>query len=107
MPSAITTDIPKFTPCAPTKEKLDYVDLVDIDLSKFDDPITRKELAKELLEGVVKHGFLTISNHGITQELYESQVSLAHAVMTLPPEEKAHTKRPQKKMPKAGTLASS
>lgn len=88
MPSA-TISIPKFTPCAPTKEKLDYVDLVDIDLSKFDDPTTRKELAKELLEGVVKHGFLTISNHGITQELCESQVSLAHAVMTLPPEEKA------------------
>lgn len=89
MPSATTIPIPKFTPCAPTKEKLDYVDLVNIDLSKFDNPETRKELAKELLDGVTKHGFLTISNHGIPQPLYESQVSLAHAVMTLPPEEKA------------------
>ncbi|KAH8678951.1 hypothetical protein BGZ60DRAFT_555597 [Tricladium varicosporioides] len=89
MPSASPLPIPKFTPCAPTKESLDYVDLVNIDLSKFDNLSTRKDLAKELLDGVTKHGFLTISNHGIPQPLYESQVSLAHAVMTLPPEEKA------------------
>jgi isopenicillin N synthase-like dioxygenase len=89
MPSATIPEIPKFVPCAPTKEKLDYVDLVNIDLSKFDDPITRKELAKELLDGVTKHGFLTISNHGIPQDLCEHQVSVAHAVMTLPPDEKA------------------
>lgn len=68
---------------------MDYVDLVNIDLSKFDDPVTRKELAKELLDGATKHGFLTLSNHGISKELSESQVSLAHAVMTLPAEEKA------------------
>ncbi|KAL3418518.1 hypothetical protein PVAG01_10234 [Phlyctema vagabunda] len=89
MPSATTTTIPEFTPCPPTKEKLDYVDLVNIDLSKFDDPQTRRTLAKELLDGVTKHGFLTISNHGIPKPLYKSQVSLAHAVMTLPPNEKA------------------
>lgn len=55
MPSATpTTTIPKFVPCPPTKEKLEYVDLVNLDLSKFDDPVTRKELAKELLDGVTK-----------------------------------------------------
>lgn len=93
MPSATapnnSTSIPRFIPAAPTQEKLDYVDLVDLDLSKFDDPATRSELAKELLDGVTKHGFLTLSNHGISPELYESQVSLAHAVMTLSPEEKS------------------
>jgi hypothetical protein len=89
MPSATSPPIPNFTLCAPTKEALDYVDLVNINLSKFDDQTTRKELAKELLDCVTKHGFLTISNHGITQDLYESQVNLAHAVMTLPPDEKA------------------
>jgi len=90
MPSATNPiPIPKFTPAAPTREKLEYVDLVDLDMSKFDDPVTRKELAKELLDGATTHGFLTLSNHGITKELYESQVSLAHAVMTLPAEEKA------------------
>lgn len=62
MPSATpTTTIPKFVPCPPTKEKLEYVDLVNLDLSKFDDPVTRKELAKELLDGVTKRK-LHISN---------------------------------------------
>ncbi|KZF19604.1 gibberellin 2-oxidase [Xylona heveae TC161] len=89
-PSAVAKPtIPKFIPAAPTKEKLDYVELVNLDLSKFENPETRKSLAKELLDGVIKHGFLTISNHGISDELCESQVNLAHAVMTLPAEEKA------------------
>ncbi|ORY58449.1 uncharacterized protein BCR38DRAFT_413311 [Pseudomassariella vexata] len=81
--------IPKFVPCAPTKENLDWVDLINLDFKKFDDPSTRQELAKELLDGVTKHGFLTISNHGISNELYERQVQLANTVLTLPPEEKA------------------
>jgi len=68
---------------------VDYIELVNLDMSKYDDPTTREELAKELYEGVTKHGFLTLSNHGISQELMESQVDLAHAIMTLPPEEKA------------------
>lgn len=68
---------------------MDYIELVNLDMSKFDDPSTRQELAREMFEGVTKHGFLTLSNHGISQELMESQVDLAHAVMTLTPEEKA------------------
>lgn len=68
---------------------MDYIELVNLDLAKYDDPQRRQELAQDLLEGVTKHGFLTLSNHGISQELMESQVSLAHAVMTLPPDEKA------------------
>ncbi|EOD50392.1 Clavaminate synthase-like protein [Neofusicoccum parvum] len=82
------TSIPKFVPAAPTKEKLDWIELVNVDFAKYDDPNTRKELAQDLLKAVTEHGFLTISNHGISDELYESQMSLAHAVMTLEPEEK-------------------
>ncbi|KAL1616934.1 hypothetical protein SLS54_008139 [Diplodia seriata] len=80
--------IPKFVPAEPTKEKLDWIELVNVDFAKYDDPNTRKELAQDLLKAVTEHGFLTISNHGISDELYESQMSLAHAVMTLSPEEK-------------------
>lgn len=107
MPSAPDNSILKFTPCAPTKEKLDYVNLVNIDISKFDDPVARKELAKELLEGVTKHGFLTLSNHGIYRALYESQISLAHAVMTLPAEEKAPYEATPEEDAKDDMLASS
>lgn len=69
-------------------EIVDWIELVNIDFAKYDNPATRKELAQDLLKAVTEHGFLTISNHGISDELYESQMSLAHAVMTLPPEEK-------------------
>lgn len=88
MPSTTQIPIPKFTPCAPTKEKLDFVDLVNLDLGKFDDPVTRKDLAKEMLDGVMTHGFLTLSNHGIPEDMYNRQMELANAVMTLSPEDK-------------------
>lgn len=97
--------IPKFVPAEPTKEKcesitlclsftalinlqVDWIELVNVDFAKYDNPATRKELAQDLLKAVKEHGFLTISNHGISEELYESQMSLAHAVMTLSPDEK-------------------
>ncbi|KAK1635686.1 hypothetical protein BDP81DRAFT_322326 [Colletotrichum phormii] len=80
--------IPNFTQCSPTKEDLDYVDLVSLDFSNFNDDSTRQQLAANLLKGVTRHGFLTITNHGIPDALYSSQVDLAHALLTLPPEEK-------------------
>lgn len=61
---------------------------MNIDLAKYDDPITRKELARDLLTAATHHGFLTISNHGISDELYENQMTVANAVMSLPAEEK-------------------
>lgn len=68
---------------------MDYVQLVNIDLSKFDDPAGRKELAKDLYEAATGYGFLTLTNHGISNETYMRQMRIANAVMTLPPEKKA------------------
>ena len=68
---------------------MDYVKLVNIDLSKFDDPVGRKELAKDLFEAATGHGFMTLTNYGISDETYERQMRIANAVLTLPPEEKA------------------
>ncbi|EHY55602.1 hypothetical protein HRR83_007816 [Exophiala dermatitidis] len=82
-------DLPPWTPPPPTKEKLEYVKLVNIDLAKFDDPEGRKELARDLYEAATGHGFLTLTNHGISDEVYMRQMTLANAAMTLPPEEKA------------------
>ena len=41
MPSATTIPIPKFTPCAPTKEKLDYVEQVIklLDMQEYADAV--------------------------------------------------------------------
>ncbi|PLB53903.1 Clavaminate synthase-like protein [Aspergillus steynii IBT 23096] len=87
-PTKPRSELPEYTPPAPTSQELDWIQLVNIDLAKYDNLSTRQELARELLTAVTEHGFLTISNHGISPELYRSQVNLANAVMTLPPDEK-------------------
>ncbi|KAI0003116.1 gibberellin 2-oxidase [Xylariaceae sp. FL0662B] len=81
--------LPPYTPEAPTKEHLDYVKLVNLDLAKFDDPVGRQELARELYEAASGYGFLTLTNHGLSDEVYAKQMQIANAVMSLPPEEKA------------------
>lgn len=68
---------------------MDYVKLVNLDLAKFDDPEGRKELARELYEAATGYGFLTITNHGISDEVYQRQMQISNAMMTLPAEEKA------------------
>lgn len=68
---------------------VDYVDLVNIDLSKFDTPEGRQQLAKDLYEAATGYGFLYLTNHGISNETYERQMRIANAAMTLKPEEKA------------------
>lgn len=67
---------------------VDYVQLVNLDLAKFESPEGRKELADKLYEAATGHGFLTLTNHGISDETYKRQMQIANAVMTLPPEEK-------------------
>lgn len=67
---------------------MDYVKLVNLDLSKFDDPVGRQELARELYEAATGYGFLTLTNHGISDEVYQRQMQIANAAMTLSPEEK-------------------
>jgi isopenicillin N synthase-like dioxygenase len=67
---------------------VEYIQLANLDLSKFDDPISRKGLAKEFFTALTGTGFFTITNHGISKEEWDQQMDLAHAVMTLSPEEK-------------------
>ncbi|KAH6720567.1 gibberellin 2-oxidase [Leptodontidium sp. MPI-SDFR-AT-0119] len=81
--------LPPYTIPQPTKEALEYVKLENIDLSKFEDPIGRKEIAEQLFKAATGHGFLTLTNHGISDEVYARQMELANATMTLSPEEKA------------------
>jgi isopenicillin N synthase-like dioxygenase len=68
--------------------KVDYIELVNLDLSKFDDPKSREELAREFYQAFTEDGFATISGHGISNEVWDSQMNLANAVMTMSPEEK-------------------
>ncbi|ETS84126.1 hypothetical protein PFICI_02151 [Pestalotiopsis fici W106-1] len=79
------TTVPKWAPPATTKENLDYIDLVNIDLSKFDDPLSRKELAHEFFSAFTQDGFVTVSGHGISNEVWDAQMDLANATMTMDP----------------------
>lgn len=67
---------------------MDFIDLIDIDLSKFDDQTTRKEIAKDLLHAVTEHGFFTVSNHGIPEKLWDQQMDVANTMMRLDQEQK-------------------
>jgi isopenicillin N synthase-like dioxygenase len=67
---------------------VEYVDLVNLDLEKFNDPVSRKELAKDLLHAVTEHGFFTITNHGISDELWDHQMDVSNAIMHLSQEDK-------------------
>ncbi len=69
--------------------EVDYIQLPNLDLSKFEDPVTRKELAQEFHKALTEEGFFTITNHGISEEEWDHQMDLAHAVMTLSPKDKA------------------
>ncbi|KAF4123090.1 Isopenicillin N synthase [Geosmithia morbida] len=103
--------LPPYTPAAPSKEpckldecywepgcasrltcdyarSVDYVQLVNLDLSKYETPEGRKGLAAQLYEAATGYGFLTLTNHGISDEVYQRQMQISNAVMTLPPEEK-------------------
>ena len=47
--------IEKWTRPEPTKEDLDWAPLATIDLSKFDEPGGKQELAKQLYDAVCTH----------------------------------------------------
>lgn len=61
---------------AETKENLDWADLYTIDLSKFNDPIGRKELVKQLGDAVHSDGVWAVVGTGITQDDINKQFAL-------------------------------
>ncbi|KAI0461621.1 hypothetical protein LJB42_000920 [Komagataella kurtzmanii] len=60
----------------PTKEVLDYSELVTIDFSKFDKPNGKFELARDLAEALQYDGFWVVVNFGIPQDLIDCQFAL-------------------------------
>lgn len=61
----------------PTKYSLDYANLTVLDISKFDLPNGKYELAQELKEAVSKDGFWSVIGHGINVEEVNRQFALA------------------------------
>lgn len=99
MPHSITPELEHFVPVAPTAEKLDYADLVELDLSAYEDgPAARLELANKLKYAMRTQGFLLVVNHGVSLETIERQVDIGYHVLTKTPlEEKRRLEGEMKK----------
>ncbi|GAD98060.1 hypothetical protein AN2655.2 [Paecilomyces variotii No. 5] len=72
----------------PTTEKLDWAPLVEINLSRFDEPGGKQELARQLYDAVTKVGFWVVTNTGIDDAKVLRQFSIGNAFFKEPLEEK-------------------
>lgn len=70
------------------QEQLPWADLVTLDLSLYDTPKGRKELAQTLISAVREKGFFYVKNFGVSQEAVNRQFAIGKAFYDLPLEEK-------------------
>lgn len=71
-----------------TSEKLDWAPLTTIDLSRFDEPGGKQDLAKQLYDAVTRVGFWTVVNTGLDDKRVLRQFSIGNAFFKEPLEEK-------------------
>jgi non-haem dioxygenase in morphine synthesis N-terminal len=71
-----------------TSADLDWADLITLDLSKFDRPGGKEELAADLSRALEEIGFFYVKNHGLTSAEVDTQFALAKSVLLLSDEEK-------------------
>ncbi|KAJ3550209.1 hypothetical protein NM208_g95 [Fusarium decemcellulare] len=71
-----------------TTQDLDWADLVTLDLSKFDRPGGKQELAAEFSRAIEEVGFFYVTNHGLSKEDIDTQFALASSVLSQSYEEK-------------------
>ncbi|KAH7928365.1 Clavaminate synthase-like protein [Leucogyrophana mollusca] len=75
--TSIPLHAPHYVPAPVTKEDLNYADLAVIDLSKADTPAGRAELASEVKEALLTHGFFYVVNHGYIQDQTDRMFDIA------------------------------
>ncbi|KAK0223545.1 Clavaminate synthase-like protein [Armillaria fumosa] len=88
MPVA-TPQLGSFQYVPETKEDLDWAELVTVDLSLYNTPEGRKELAKTLIDAAREKGFFYVKNFNISQERVNRQFALGKRFYDLPLEEKS------------------
>lgn len=69
-------------------EDIEWADLIELDLSIFDDGIGKQRLANRLAKAVRTNGFFTVKNFGIPKEEIEQQFKLCEGFFGLSLEEK-------------------
>jgi isopenicillin N synthase-like dioxygenase len=80
--------VPKYERPAQTKKDLEWAPLVEIDISRFDQPGEKQRLAAKLEDAVRNVGFWIVTGHGIEDEEIVRQLAIANAFFHLPMEEK-------------------
>ncbi|KAJ3732417.1 Clavaminate synthase-like protein [Lentinula guzmanii] len=71
-----------------TKENLDWADLVTVDLSLYNTPEGKTQLAQTLINAIRNEGFFYVKNFNISQERVNRQFALGKQFYELPLEEK-------------------
>ncbi|KAF9230440.1 hypothetical protein BU15DRAFT_69194, partial [Melanogaster broomeanus] len=64
MPSVTLPPTPHYNPASPTRADLDYADLPIIDLAKAQSSEERQQLAFQVQDALLTHGFFYVVNHG-------------------------------------------
>ena len=72
-----------------TKEKLNWAELVTLDLEDYNREGGKERLAKQLEHAVHHVGFFYVKNYGLSQEEVDHQFTLAKNFFSLPTDEKA------------------
>lgn len=67
---------------------MDWADLVTLDLSKFDQPGGKRDLANQLFDALQNIGFFYIVNFGLDQEAVDRQFAIGKSLFELPTDEK-------------------
>lgn len=71
-----------------TNEDLRWADLVTINLSRFDEPGGKQELAAQLKHAISTVGFFYVTNFGLSEEEVDRQFEIAKEIFDLQEEEK-------------------
>ncbi|TCD67745.1 hypothetical protein EIP91_011987 [Steccherinum ochraceum] len=87
MPVAVP-ELGSFNFVPETKENLDWADLITVDLSLYNTPEGKQELARTLIKAVREDGFFYVKNFNVSQERVNRQFSLGKQFYELPVEEK-------------------
>jgi isopenicillin N synthase-like dioxygenase len=71
-----------------TSADLDWADLITIDLSLFDEPGGKQQLASQLKHAISTVGFFYVTKYGLSEGEVDEQFALAQQIFALPQEEK-------------------
>ncbi|KAJ6615402.1 hypothetical protein B0H10DRAFT_2220428 [Mycena sp. CBHHK59/15] len=88
MPALVKPELMPWPQPKETEVPLDWAPLAVVDLSKWDTPGGKEELARDLTDAVRNMGFWVVTNTGLPQEAIDAQFALANTFFRLSPEEK-------------------